>query len=352
MPEPPPLVEIQHHSPIQELPEELLTEIFSKVDTGGNDDSPLKLATRLSGVCGYWRQLVLHTPRLWTTVVIKLQFVNLSVEYRTMVKELLERSSPHPVDISFYRVGRRPEQRFLAPVMDAVLSVAPRWGRIKFDFDILATLQTVASLPLLRLTSMDLNFGFGYVQQPSQSSSFFLDAPRLTRVSLCMSDFSLLPMPWSQLTDLSLFNHTTSSREFLDIIPQCSILVHLQLVIIAWHDDDDLNFPVPTRVVLLPNLLDLELDPAQPSDDDSRWQYTFEPFFARFSFPALTKLSITMESSETIILGDAFAEFLRRSPHLDSLRISHCEMDEEDMDGVLRNIPSLTTLVRRRAFDT
>ncbi|KAJ7062287.1 hypothetical protein C8F01DRAFT_1137089 [Mycena amicta] len=307
-------------APIRRLPAELLTEIFQKADTGGNNGSLLKLAVRLSAR------------------------VNLSVEYRTMVKVLLERSSPHPIDISFYSAGRkRPEQLFFAPIMDAVLSVAHRWGRIKFDFDILATLQTMASLPLPRLTSMELNFAYGYVQQASQSSSFFLDAPCLTRVSLCMSDFSPLPMPWSQLTDLSLSNHTTQNREFLDIIPQCSSLVHLQLVVIAWHDDD-LNIPVPAHVVLLPNLLDLELHPAQPSDDDSRWEYTFAPFFAHFGFPALTKLSITMETAETIILGDAFAEFLRRSPHLDSLSISHCEMDEEDLDGVLTNIPSLTTL--------
>ncbi|KAJ7062275.1 hypothetical protein C8F01DRAFT_1024457 [Mycena amicta] len=331
-------------APIRRLPAEMLTEIFSRVDTGDDDESPIKLAIRLSAVCGYWRQLVLHTPRLWTTVVIKLQLVKLSVEYRNMVKELLERSSPHPIDISFYSAGRkRPEQLFFAPVMDAVLSVAHRWGGLYLDFDILPALQTIASLPLPHLTSMELNLGYGYVQQPSQSPSFFLDAARLTRVSLCMSDFSLLPMPWSQLTDLSLSNHTTQGREFLDIIPQCSSLVHLQLVVIAWHNDD-LNIPVPAHVVLLPNLLDLELHPAQPNDDLSRWEYTFAPFFAHFGFPALTKLSITMETAETIILGDAFPEFLRRSPHLDSLSISHCDMDDEDMDGILENVPSLTTL--------
>ncbi|KAJ7062290.1 hypothetical protein C8F01DRAFT_1137095, partial [Mycena amicta] len=319
-------------SPVRMLPSDILTEIF--LEAVCTSSAPIKADFEISAVCAYWRHLVLNTPRLWTNVDIKV--ARASAEYSAMVADILQRSEPHPVAISLTKPGSAPPRSpFFIPILDAVLSVAGRWETIFFNFDIIPLLKDFQPPTLSHLTSMTLHLLYDYDDvQPGSASSLCLDAPKLKVVDLTMPDFARLPMPWSQLTHLKLTNDTPDS-EFLDIISQCVSLVQLTLDVCAWKD----NIPTPVDVVSLPHLLDLRVDVSHPLRDN-----TFEPFFARFAFPALQKLDVRREGRFDTDLGYEFPRFLGRCPNLESLSISYSNMGAYLLAGILLNSPSLTKL--------
>ncbi|KAJ7072987.1 hypothetical protein C8F01DRAFT_1225775 [Mycena amicta] len=312
----------QSDSPVQMLPVELLAKIFldvvkvSVVLFKSSSSKLVKVTLGLSGVCSSWRQLALCTPRLWD-MPMKLDVSNVSAAYAAMTKVILERSSPHPVSIMLSIA--HPYKPISAALVHTIVSFILRWSSID---------------TLDRLTSATFNLLRGTRGPPC---TLLLDAPRLSDVSLEISDMSTLPLPWSQLTSLHLTPHECSPH-FLGSVGQCASLRHLFLDATGWKEN---NGPGVPGIATLAHLETCTLQSLEQQDTT-----IFTPFFAHFAFPALRDLDVRMDVDyEECHLGDAFAPFLVRCPNLNHLHIFYCDMDSEALGIILLSIPSLETLV-------
>ncbi|KAJ7062325.1 hypothetical protein C8F01DRAFT_1284846 [Mycena amicta] len=318
-------------SPVRMVPSDILTEIFLHVTAAASmpfasPTAAVKAALRLSGVCAYWRQLALCIPRLWNGPM-RLNVSNVSAGYAAVTKDILERSSPHPISITL----DNGTTSISAALVNIVVSFAHRWSSIMVKFDIFPFLQTAPpqSKTLHQLTSANFNLSRGISGPPS---ALFLDAPRLSDVFLEIPNLSELPLPWSQLTALYLTHHEPL---LLDIIGQFISLRRLYLSTMAWMED---NLPDVSDIVALPQLEDLQLSIWQRTEAS-----TFTPFFAHFALPVLESLHINMDTDHESHLGDAFVPFLRRCLNLEHLSISFCAMDSDALDNILLNIPRAKT---------
>ncbi|KAJ7062282.1 hypothetical protein C8F01DRAFT_127571 [Mycena amicta] len=345
-------------SPIQKLPAELLAEIFLNLVghvVYSHERTIPRAAVRLSSVCMYWRQLALNTPRMWLMPTrLVLDASKESPRYLSMIKQIIERSSPLPLDITIHGQTRSsPPKPTFPPLVAAVVSVAHRWREVSsIHVDIVTPLDAMGFPAFDHLQYVDLVLD--ETEMPpaiGPPSSLFLHAPHLRRAHLHLADFGRLPMPWAQLTQLSLLDQTTTRSgrlQLLDIVMQCVSVARMYLHVVAWAETE---IPGTGNIVCLEHLLDLDIRPT--TDEESI--PTFDPFFACFGFPALKILFISMVADEDtyLAMGGAFADFLERSPNLESLTLEYCDMDSALLDRILFAISSssITALTLRYCFD-
>ncbi|KAJ7059891.1 hypothetical protein C8F01DRAFT_989045 [Mycena amicta] len=321
-------------APVRMLPADILTEIFLNVVKPPSRSKQVKRALNVSGVCAYWRQLALSTPRLWDMPMI-LDASSVSPEYAAVTNDILERSSPHPISLAL--VMADDTKPISSVLLKTVTAFVHRWGKIDVDFDILPFLKLVPAQTLHHLTSASFKLLRGTRGPPS---ALFLDAPRLSGLYLSIRDLSIdtLPFPWSQLMELNLTIRPFSPL-LISTISQCTSLRDLRLNAVAWRPG---GLPPVSHVVILPHLKSCALRIVQQEDGDL---CTFTPFFAQFGFPMLQSLELRVDmDDEEAFLGDAFAPFLGRCPSLEHLRILFCDMGSDALGNILLNVPSLKTL--------
>ncbi|KAJ7057550.1 hypothetical protein C8F01DRAFT_319381 [Mycena amicta] len=318
-------------APVRMLPADVLTEIFLNV-VKRSTSKQVKRALRVAGVCAYWRQLALSTPRLWDMPMI-LDASSVSPAYAAVTNDILKRSSPHPISLTLaVRDETKPTSSAL---LKTVIAFVHRWRSINVNFDILPFLESVPAQTLHHLTSATFDLLSGTEGPPS---ALFVDAPRLSGLCLSIRDLSTLRFPWSQLTELNL-TIGPSSPLLLGTIGQCTSLCDLRLDAAAWKAGD---LPPLSDMVILAHLKTCVLRITQQEDGDL---CTFTPFFAQFAFPTLQSLEIHMEmDDEEAFLDDAFAPFLGRCPSLELLWIMSCDMDSDALGNILLHVPSLKTL--------
>ncbi|KAJ7062276.1 hypothetical protein C8F01DRAFT_1368901 [Mycena amicta] len=340
--------------PIQELPAELLAEIFlnvvGPVVRSHRIQVRLELAIpraafRLSAVCTYWRQLALNTPHMWfLPTKFYLNALNDSPRDLSMVQEIIKRSSPLPLDIAIHgRTRWNFPKPIFAPLVDLVVSVAHRWREISnINVDIVSPLEAVGAPAFEHLEYVDLILD--RIELPP--SSLFLHAPHLRHVQLNITDIGRLLMPWTQLTEFIFLREKMRSASLLDIqvVMQCVCLVRLCLNGVAWSKA---KIPAAGDIVCLEHLTNLEMHPT--TSDES---LPFELFFTRFTFPALSSLTISMDDAreDDIYLTDDFVHFLTRSPNLESLTIEHCEIDSAVLERILLAISSSITILNLHSY--
>ncbi|KAJ7060008.1 hypothetical protein C8F01DRAFT_1231806 [Mycena amicta] len=307
-------------APVRMLPADILTEIFLNVVKPPSTSKQVKRALNVSGVCAYWRQLALSTPRLWDMPMI-LDVSSVSPGYAALTNDILERSSPHPISLTL--VMADDTKPISAALLKTVIVFVHRWGKIDVDFDILPFLKLVPAQTLHHLTSASFKLLRGTRGPPS---ALFLDAPRLSGLCLSIRDLSIdtLPFPWSQLTELNLTIRPFSPL-LISTISQCTPLRDLRLNAVAFHLSRMWSF-------------------CHISSQDGD-HCTFTPFFAQFGFPTLQSLELRVDmDDEEAFLDDAFAPFLGRCPGLEHLRILFYDMDSDALGNILLNVPSLKTL--------
>ncbi|KAF7299471.1 hypothetical protein MIND_00897100 [Mycena indigotica] len=330
-------------APIRILPEDLLIEIFKRVVSGsqqrldfgfdinirGIPACRFKEVLCLSSVCNYWRRVLLATPHLWVMPMI-LNASNASSAYAETTAVMLQRSFPHPVDILLHL--RKPQHAMSRKLIAVVVSSALRWSSIKANFDIIPFLQNAPKGTLPHLSHVELDLQNAPAVQGNQSSSLFVDAPQLSLVSIDINGISRLQLPWSQLRQLELIDEHHPLL-VLEAIAQCTSATRLKLGCNAWRADHATS---SGNVVSLPHLRELELDIGGG--------LTMTPIFALFAFPCLKSLEIKMDGISPLSLSTAFPSFLQRSPNLEKLEISDCDLDAGELSAILLNIPSLVSL--------
>ncbi|KAJ7863494.1 hypothetical protein B0H14DRAFT_3133978 [Mycena olivaceomarginata] len=313
-------------APIRTLPIELLAEIFD--------------AYRVSHVCGHWRRVAHGTPSLWIgPLCLSLEADAESEEtYVDGLRAWLARSALLPVPIYFTPWhGCR--------ILDEVLDVAFRWRSLCVFASLpvrlvrrLADIRLEAleelQLPAMRAATDTVGF------DPTSILSFAA-APRLRKLTINVD--CRIPMPWAQLTDITLT--TAPSLDIcLGIVAPCINLVKLSLVargsILPPAGDDILVFH-HLRVLSI----------AFARGDSGATEVQAMLFMGRLSAPALDDLHLNLECAARIQWDEnTFTAFQSRSPNISKLEIKgyRSYLPATALRAALVHAPSLTHLCLHR----
>ncbi|KAJ7659167.1 hypothetical protein DFH06DRAFT_437341 [Mycena polygramma] len=198
--------------PVLTLPNEVVSEIF--LQSLDPSDSPFHPSNSLLAgpasplflghICQRWRDIALSTPSLWATI-------SLTTVVRNPARQLqlldiwLTRSRQCPLSVTIAVNNRFDDRAWLA--RQFVDCIAPHHKRLevlmfKVAHGELPKFQ--GELPLLRVLHIWPVYGTLYTIPPDPVPRMFIGAPKLTTVAIDGSFCTLLPLPWRQLTSLSI----------------------------------------------------------------------------------------------------------------------------------------------------
>ncbi|KAJ7757520.1 hypothetical protein B0H16DRAFT_1823786 [Mycena metata] len=174
-------------SPIAHLPCELLMEIFQIYLTVEpfscwDVEVPFKDMLALTQVCAYWRKIVLTTPLLW-----------------------VQKMFPLRLDGKAGNFSREATKVFLRAIhTTADFRSADRWRALNLTLPSLHMLTEIPAGTLKALETVSLRSKGSHSWCPKINA--FLTAPLLHTVELDVRDAERFPMPWSQLTCLTIYD--------------------------------------------------------------------------------------------------------------------------------------------------
>ncbi|KAF7293934.1 F-box domain-containing protein [Mycena chlorophos] len=319
-------------SPIGPLRAELLSEIFLhaiELDRSATASgcSSFKTIVQLASVCTYWRQVALGNARLWQGE-IRLEegsFVDSEAELAGLV---LRRSWPSSVFLDL-----RPLQSSRA----RYIGIAHRWPRVfieaSFDFDISSWLSSGDAASAIHRLRAVVSYQAEDIWPHPNMRTIFLQAPKLSRVSLTADVLNRISMPWSRLVSLKI-THLKRSPQLFNILAECTSLRFLDLALAQW-----VVAPRGNTLKILPALEELKLY-------FSGKGITTTPLFSTFAFPVLRRLELYLNQENPAELGlsSGFAAFLGRSLQLVALEIWLSDMTAAELNDVLFHTPSLESL--------
>ncbi|KAJ7038197.1 hypothetical protein C8F04DRAFT_371973 [Mycena alexandri] len=113
----------------EKLPTEIITEILLLATRDFGDEPVLDSENPwlLSQICSRWRYIALHTPRLWSSLILASDTPSLLVLPIASVFDFIERSGQLPLKLS---IGTRWSRGSERPVLDLLFSQSHRWERL------------------------------------------------------------------------------------------------------------------------------------------------------------------------------------------------------------------------------
>ncbi|KAJ7811629.1 hypothetical protein B0H14DRAFT_1469627 [Mycena olivaceomarginata] len=323
-------------APIRTIPVELLAEIFVLTI---RESSHIQDAFAVSHVCCHWRQIANNTPRLWT-MPMKVSFSRRpqsDEDYAHGLQSWFARSAPLSVPISLTGLRSGMWLSDISPLITAeLLHINSRWRCLRFLQRAPGSLvQLLAHGTLDALEELELQQVVADVDDFDPTAVLsFTAAPRLRKLTIDLN--CRIPMPWAQLTDISLTNGRSPDHS-LDILGQCTSLVRAAVVTHGW------SVPPRARAKMLAFIptcvLYLSLSWG--------WDRMFMPFLRHVSAPALDSLSLDFEIEDGLQWDDAsFTAFQLRAPNVTKLEITAglaC-IPSNALRAALLHAPSLTHL--------
>ncbi|KAF8799145.1 hypothetical protein BYT27DRAFT_7176631 [Phlegmacium glaucopus] len=310
----------QHNAslPINQLPIELLCDIFSKFleDDREHPDytsasAPLvSFYTRadptiLGQVCSWWRRVALSTHALWANIFI-------AEPHKAQVSRVrmwLERAGSNPLNLAIKET--RPKGKYDAGALYELLSSFTRqlalWRTIDFSLPVeaLQWLTNITNNPskCRNLESASLYFRTDGRHPSSTKSSIdavwkaLHSSPTLYRVNWWGLYRGEMPShaPWSQLSNVHLRSKFTV-ESLLDVLSLCPHIqqVYISCLSLPSHHDS----PKSDNHLVLQKLHTLVLEA----------QIGTGPLFQRLTLPALRSLSIQHQYLDNILSRD-FVDF-------------------------------------------
>ncbi|KAJ7654325.1 hypothetical protein B0H17DRAFT_386197 [Mycena rosella] len=371
----------QPPSLIFSLPAEMIAEIFLQATAEDQDADAIRIPMHfhfvLSQVCGLWRAVAIHTPSLWSRVVLHLGARTSGFGgITTLARTCFERSCELPLALiitsSVTNADTIPNLS-----MDLVLPVRHRIRHLELRLPVVLT-ESIFKLPKNSLKALRSISVYAIVSaDPAswfRSMSGLEGAPHLDRVKLaCVHapgsliqwrtidlrfDPYVARLPWAQLTDLHLQDLELRCDDAIYALEMATSLVRCALEVrmfeplapvIAFTVPPGQDAPAPPAPpkpkppVTLPALLALDLAisgwPSAPAD-----------FFDRMILPSLKDLSIKYKdrqplpcatltalqtrssfSLERFLLasrtGDTLLPFLQANPLLSRVQLVFCALE-------------------------
>jgi hypothetical protein len=357
---------------IQDLPPDILYEIFHTL-TGGwitlDTSNDLWIASR---VCQHWRNVAFEFPGLWSHISIdKYDIIQVSPHAVSIIETCLDRSGGCLLHIRAYL-----DQLLVnANILETLVLHSHRWHELDLQISlfllrILGTQTKRKGFPSLSRLTLSLvdEDGQSFRGDPLEA---FQSAPKLESVSVNTRRSSLVKLPWSNVRHLSL--REISVGEFLRVfgstvnLVECSLLVGPPYKLQTDNSGGDVSLPLrqsALKTLFLcckPDVLDdLEL-PALES------LYIAETTLSKFSFDPLISL-VHRSASDIQILGlsgillhdDGLHDALSALPNLveliladwtpttrESWSLNNLVADLTVYEGSMRSplVPKLRTLV-------
>ncbi|PPR02381.1 hypothetical protein CVT24_011723 [Panaeolus cyanescens] len=330
---------------INELPPEILAEIFHTYMFSEDDSdlmnpelegmvsvflpNPRSAPLLFCGVCGYWRNVAISTPALWSAITIY-DDVNLET-----VRLWLKRSQSHPLSlfVSWNRYNHK-----LPHLVEMLFTNMPRWRHVSFRLPTAKDMQQLlfklvpqeGISPAIQLQHLHLSVEYLHFDHFSDFATRLSSFPhptlqRLTWRSRRIPEFPHISKSlWANLQQISL--STPRSADLLSFLKACE---NIQFLNIECLYIEDAESPTTPASVVAPNLRSLNIGAVAG---------VLTEWLVLLSTPSLKRLSFGHQGGrgESIGLGN----FLDRSGcKLESLciRCRNPAFDSVEAEAMLRS---------------
>lgn len=339
-------------TPARRVPADIWSEIFmhclpatealtdSQTIKHANHDELLSFGPRVAPalllrICKDWTAIALSSPRLWSTIDLRvsshfLQFTP------TLVQTWLKQSRQTPLNVILSNIPTT-DAFFQSPPVRKVLEQSHRWRRVDLrlwqaSMVVFSTLRD--NLPELQ----DLHLQLENMKDPQfLGSDLFCNAPKLNRVTISSHRPLSYPiadvnLPWAQLTQFSYHAATGES-----IVALCTLLQSApNLLKVDWPLSQSMESKMdPSVVVQHSRLRDLSV--SMHSNPGSS--------FDCLSLPSLRNLHIKTAMWFKIWSWEPFESFISRNGQ--ALKSFHLETEAVKGSGLvacLKAMPSLSDL--------
>lgn len=326
--------------PFQELPTELLIDIFKLCESPSHARDLIPIVVTISHVCQFWRSTAIDAPTLWSEVYIHTLYPGTL----RIASLFLDRSNQCLLDTSFHAFFAEgfcePPETIMAEML---IPHVERWRSFRIMVDNADTLSETCIL--LRevhphqLQVLEIASFHGYVrvhdtELPSESSMLTGNSPRLhtVRISGALAFFS--HPSFVNLESLVLILEDVSTFEWMhlnDVLTCIShSLAYLRLEI-PFSDQyiprnaRKIEFPVLKVLDILSNPMlliisapQLEMLSFRECDDRA----SLEAIFTKTSFPLLSSLALSEVWPDQFVPSP---DFFLEHPLLESISFSKCE---------------------------
>ena len=288
--------------PIDELPIELLQEVFSwcLVSTSKSERvyhsielqgfTPRTAPLLLCQVSSYWRRVALSFPTLWASLNVYI-YMGRARPSPLLISRWLARSGSLPLSLALFQQNESNANQFAAgQILDLFKGYIHRWCNIQFDFAGPRYCRMLPSgrqlsAPMLETFRMHVQERRHHQEEDAEDEKdlleIFDEVPRLSFLhisripALSLAGESVVPVPWNQLVSLSL-DYVPSVGTTLLILNKCTYLEECTLKI------DSMNGPLAAEIAH-PRLASLSI---------SIGNEQLATFLDRLSLPALKQLVI------------------------------------------------------------
>ena len=245
------------------------------------DTDPLSYQVLVTSICRLWRQIALHSPSLWTCVIVRPppSMKSLSL-YRKVLAAVLARSGTLELDISIkdVRHGERPSRYYdlLSPYLSRAHTLDVDMGKLAVD---LIPVSCIPELGKLRHFYVKGRRNYRQLVLPPNARN----APLETFHYLISSPLYMSSVPRAELQSLTLHLHRRAGQaEDLVKLVNNSTLQKLDLKAWTWGTEAVISSPALIHLDIhmahfpvsclgqLPNLLHLRLA-VSAAYTDRRW---------------------------------------------------------------------------------
>jgi hypothetical protein len=325
-------------APIRRIPHELLSRFIELSLPVGWDDMGRSMGVLPhSQVCSHWRNVALSMHTLWCRISTKLPCRESQI---AAVQTRLMRSGNYPLTVTVRQQDRKLTWGEVEIVMNMIVQQSSRWRHVELSLapQIYQRLPTIRGhLPCLETLVLRALAGISNIDYWRHLDlDIFSAAPKLRTLHIC--DHILMsqkiPLPWTQITDLSLSPSVALSR-VLTVLRQCPSIVSCAVTIKPVDDGVPEQIPSQSSIIL-DRLHTLRV---QAHSDTSLTDLNATTLFSSITIPAVNTITLTRTK-----VTDSFVAMLSRSACLiQTLEFWHTDTDEELVIQVLLLMPCLTS---------
>ncbi|KAJ7454560.1 hypothetical protein B0H11DRAFT_2287863 [Mycena galericulata] len=362
------------HSPIRQLPHEILVEIFAFCEQPKEWDlepvsAPLwereakKEIAQVAGgalvaisqVCWQWRVLALGTPALWTTInldmrcwTLPVQTVRASVLHQRMLpllKKALERGNQTPLTVKAHGQGECHPH-----ALQTLALAAPRWRAATFTLEctMLKNLSAAAG-NLERLETLTLHGLNEELEALGDVMQYFSNAPKLRNVEFCGPVDVVAWLPLEQLASCTYSG--VGPEDLVPLITQMARFsstasLHVQL------NFEDIATSLPLELPAVVSLVE-EFDIYSMQHEGPDSERVLAAIFEALTLPNLQRLSFRGMAADGNCLRPlqwphiaALSLFARSASWdtLQSLSLLDVVLAQRELLHCLTQLPALTYL--------
>ncbi len=283
--------------PIRSIPSEILSMIFAQCVGAHLSESRYKkdsLSTEcapwyLSYVCQRWRNLVLSSPSLWSSLSFSFPLYKDKPHRQVLYLATLhlERSSRLPLSVEL--IADETPQFCNHPLSFVIEATTMRWETVVFDC-LLPILRFFAGYPFPLLETVITGYQFfdDDEERGTQITTLF-SLPKLSRLIAATDDlFYMVQMPWTRLVFYQSDFHAFQEKHFKALRQMTS----LRSLTVTLDNEGAISAP---DIVILPRLKDLQI-----CIEDSAALTVIDGFMASLSMPSLQQLHLDYDRSITL----------------------------------------------------